>query len=893
MSERKPSLPELLCPAGDFDAMRAAVANGADAVYFGLPAFNARHRATNFTLESLADTMRFLHRHNVKGFVTFNVLIFSDELPQAVEYLRAIAAAGVDAIIVQDLGIARLAQVLVPGLHVHASTQMTLTEPRGIEFARSLGINRVVLAREMSAAEIAKVTAATDMPVEVFVHGALCVAYSGQCLTSESFGGRSANRGQCAQACRLPYELIVDGQPRATGDVQYLVSPTDLGGWDMIDELTRAGVASFKIEGRLKGANYVAQTAQVYRRAIDKAVADYGPLNLPPATIRDLNIVYSRGFSTGFLEGVNHQHLVPGRFPKARGLHVGHVVSTTEFGFMVRLAQGVDADSLHNGDGIVFDLGKPESDEPAGQIYAVKLQRPRRDEPKDQQIVYIELGNNQARPHEVAIGALVWKTSDPQLNKRLEQTYAGDLVVHRHPIDMVLAAHVGGNAKLMLMDGVHVAEAEFEQRLEPAQKFPIDEVAARRQLDRFRDTPFELRTLTLDIAGGPMVPNSILQDLRRRATQELIELRHSSTVRPIANDNALEKLRAPVPGSSETSTTKAASTRIESGDFTSAPARLDAPARLHVLARTMEQVQALLDLPADLRPATIYCDFEDVRRYAAAVEMIRPSRIPVALATIRIIKPGEEGWLKQVLNCNPDQILVRSLAAIGYYREVSKHVPLIGDFSLNVANELTARILLDTPLLRLVPSYDLNWTQMAAMIDRLRGQGQAARGENKPQTSASRQLGDSVSTSPLAPGALPLELVIHQHMPMFHMEHCVFARMLSTGKDFRDCGRPCDRHRVDLKDQYGNPHPLIPDAGCRNTLYNAQAQSALDYLPRMRELGVTDFRLELVRESPEEIEELIRKYREVLDGKLPPRTALTSLRVLKQLGVVAGTLDHE
>jgi putative protease len=189
--------------------------------------------------------------------------------------------------------------------------------------------------------------------------------------------------------------------------------------------------------------------------------------------------------------------------------------------------------------------------------------------------------------------------------------------------------------------------------------------------------------------------------------------------------------------------------------------------------------------------------------------------VPITLATMRIIKPGEEGWLRHVLNNQPDAILVRNLAGVGFYSEVAPHLPLIGDFSLNIANELTAHLFREAGLLRMVPSYDLSWNQLAAMISRF----DPAR----------------------------FECVVHQHMPMFHMEHCVFARMLSDGKDYRDCGRPCDKHRVELRDGHGKPHPLIPDAGCRNTLFNADAQSALEYLPRMKELGIVHYRVELPR----------------------------------------------
>src|ERR1700744_1478075 len=265
-----PAKPELLAPVGDWECARAAVANGADAIYFGMPAFNARMRATNFTPGGLPKLMEFLHAHGVKGYVAFNVLIFTDELAAAEEELRLLAQAGVDAAIVQDLGLVSLARDVAPDLHIHASTQMTLTSPEGVAFARRLGVSLAVLARELSLRELAKFRE-QSLPLEVFVHGALCVAYSGQCLTSEALGQRSANRGECAQACRLPYELIVDGVKRDLGDKRYLLSPQDLAAAQEIPELIKLGIASFKIEGRLKTPEYVAAVTQVYRHAIDEA----------------------------------------------------------------------------------------------------------------------------------------------------------------------------------------------------------------------------------------------------------------------------------------------------------------------------------------------------------------------------------------------------------------------------------------------------------------------------------------------------------------------------------------------------------------------------------------------------------------------------------------------
>src|SRR5947208_10235162 len=204
--------PELLAPAGDWDCVRAAIENGADAVYFGLDTgFNARARAKNFDVADLPRLITDLHRRGLKGYVTLNTLVFTSELVEVETLVRQIATAGVDAVLVQDLGLVQLIRAICPDLPIHASTQMTMTSSQTIAAAQELGVQRVVLARECSLDEIRRIRRETTMPLEVFVHGALCVAYSGQCLTSESLGGRSANRGQCAQACRLPYDLICDG----------------------------------------------------------------------------------------------------------------------------------------------------------------------------------------------------------------------------------------------------------------------------------------------------------------------------------------------------------------------------------------------------------------------------------------------------------------------------------------------------------------------------------------------------------------------------------------------------------------------------------------------------------------------------------------------------------
>jgi len=254
-----------MSPAGGWPQLNAAIEAGADAVYFGLPQFSARAKV-GFEHEELPDVMRTLHTRGARGYLTFNTLVFDSELRAAAQAVERIADAGVDAVIVQDVGVARMVREIAPDLEIHGSTQMSITSAEGVEFARRFGVSRVVLARELSIDDIRQIRAATDCELEIFVHGALCVSYSGQC--SESLGGRSANRGQCAQSCRLPYELIVDGEKRELGEKSYLVSPQDLCGLDDVPRLVELGIESFKIEGRLKSPEYVATTSLAYKEII-------------------------------------------------------------------------------------------------------------------------------------------------------------------------------------------------------------------------------------------------------------------------------------------------------------------------------------------------------------------------------------------------------------------------------------------------------------------------------------------------------------------------------------------------------------------------------------------------------------------------------------------------
>jgi U32 family peptidase len=821
-------VPELLAPAGDWEAMRAAVANGADAVYFGLSAFNARHRAANFSVEELPQVVEFLHGHNVRGYVTLNTLIFSGELEEAGRFVKAVAEAGVDAVIVQDLGLAELIGRLCPTLPIHGSTQMTLTEPLGIEFVRRLGVQRAILARELSTDDIRRIAAETPVPLEVFVHGALCVSYSGQCLTSESLGGRSANRGQCAQACRLPYDLFVDGQRRDLGDRAYLLSPQDLAAFDLVDELAGLGVACIKIEGRLKSAQYVAAATQTYRAAVDaaKAGAEFHPT---PRQKSDLAQSFSRGFTHGFFDGVDHQTLVHARFPKSRGIRAGRVIEASQTGLLIEQADGV---RLKPGDGVVLDEGHPEQDEQGGRIVEVR--------PGGRQLVEIVFHRGDVNLRAVAAGGTIWKTDDPEIRRRLEHSFSRDRVSRPEPISAVVSAEIGRPLRIRVTDQQgRCAAVVWERPLERAEKYAMTGEIFRQQFGRLGGTPFELGEVSGEF-NGVMIPKSVLNDLRRQAVAELLRQRDSRSRHRVAEPDALNSLRTAIPA---------------------APVAPDRP-QLYVLARTMEQLQTVLawsPSSAGVDRGMVYCEFEDVRRYPDAVAAARAAGVAVGLATVRVIKPNEQGLLRNLALAEPDAVLVRNLAGVSYFAAHYPDMPLMGDYSLNIANELTAGIFARHRIRRMTASYDLNWKQLAVMFERI---------------------------SPAW-----FEVTVHQQMPMFHMEHCVFAHTLSGGRDFRDCGRPCEKHRVDLRDRAGAAHPLVADVGCRNTVYNGTAQSAAEFIPRMLEIGLRHFRVELLRQDAVQTRALLDRYAAVLAGVDNGRATWRQLRVLSQLGVTRGTLE--
>ena len=807
-----------MSPAGYWPQLHAAVNAGADAVYFGLKHFTARAKV-GFDLTELPEVMQALHGRGVKGFVTFNSLVFDEELPEAARALAAIARAGADAIIVQDLGAARLARRLAPELPLHGSTQMSITSVEGVRLAQELGVTRVVLARELSLKEVRSIRAQTDCELEIFVHGALCVSYSGQCFSSEAWGGRSANRGKCAQACRLPYEMLVDGLVKPLADARYLLSPGDLYTLKQIPEIVESGVASLKIEGRYKDEAYVALTTSAYRKAVDEAYAGL-PLSFSDLDEIHLEEVYSRGMGPYFLSGTNHQEVVRGRAPRHRGVRMGTVSRVDATSVVIDPSPAHAVSPLRAGDGVVFDSAgwrSPQEPEEGGPVYVVTSIG------KDQ--LRVEFGNGTIQFSRIRSGDLLWRTADPNLDKVVRS-----LPAYKQSVSVKVRARQGEPlcAEWRLPDYVVIVSSS--EPLGKASNRPLDLALLREQFGRLGNTSFRLVDVELDIEGVPFVSISVLNQLRRSAVEQFERLQSGHpTLRVSDPAQALE----------------AALAMIRPHGAAGMP-------RVHLLVRTPRQLEAAIRI----HPASITLDYLDLFGLRPSVELVRSSGIEARVASPRVLKPGEERIVEFLLKLDCT-IVVRS-AGLLHTLTQGEHPDLIGDFSLNAANLLSAHELLSRGLARITPTHDLNAAQVAALA--------------------------------IGIGPASIEVAAYQHLPVFYTEHCVFCRFLSTGTSYLDCGRPCDVHQVKLRDENGRAHPVIADVGCRNTVFGAEAQEASSHLQSWLEAGIRHFRLEFAHESAAELTEVSNAFISALNGSCDRRELALRLKRIAPQGTTEGSL---
>nr|MDA8234425.1 U32 family peptidase [Clostridia bacterium] len=510
--------PELLAPVGSWEALVAAVENGADAVYLGGKLFSARQYANNFSDEEMKKALDYAHFRGVRVFVTVNTLMADRELEQCLEYLRFLYEAGVDAVIVQDLGLVRLGRKLLPGLELHASTQMTVHNLEGVRLLEDLGFNRVVLSREVTLENMRYIRENCRAELEVFVHGALCVSYSGQCLMSSLIGGRSGNRGRCAQPCRLKYNLVGEKGENLSGeDVgMHLLSPRDLNLVEHLPQLIEAGVKSFKVEGRMKRPEYVATVIRIYREALNRyfLARDYA---VTAEDLKNLTQVFNRDFTTGYLYGNEGRNLMSFKRPNNRGLRLGRI---EKFNPKTKEAEISLDDDLQVGDGL--EVWVTQGGRQGVVVNSMAVQGRRVEGARAGERVAIQI------PGKMRPGDRVFKTLDAGLMNRARSTFINVKEGRRVPVRAEVKVSLGQPLLITMTDeDGNKGEGRTGFLAEAARKRPLTEETVRGQVDRLGNTPFTLQEFSCTIEGELMVPVSEINEARRQAVEQLEEQRLS------------------------------------------------------------------------------------------------------------------------------------------------------------------------------------------------------------------------------------------------------------------------------------------------------------------------------------------------------------------------------
>lgn len=820
----RPFKPEILAPVGNWDMCLAAVHNGAGAIYVGMPGFNARARSYDHNFDELEKIINYCHLFGVKVHIAFNILIFQQELKVALQGLLKLLALKPDAIICQDVGLARMIKKLCPQQVIHASTQMTISSAEHIEFLSDLHMDRYVLARENSLKEMANIRSKTDKELEVFVHGALCVAYSGQCLTSESMGGRSANRGQCAQSCRLDYQLKVNDEVKDLGAKKYLVSPKDLFAIDMVKDLMDLKVDSFKIEGRYKPAEYVAQAAKAYSSEVDKQL---GVETLEIVDPEDLRISFSRDFFSGWMHGVDHNQLVDGRFSGHRGLKIGAVSQVLSGKKYPTLSIRCDRDILA-GDGLMF-VDADEQMIAGGKAFEVNRGR---------QGEFVVSFDKSFDLNALYSGAEVYINRSPVLDKQVQQSWKDKQKLKR--IGLSIEVSAVENRPLLVKardeDG-HSVELSSSSELTVAQNVALDEAKVLKHFNALGGSIFKLCQHKIDIQGQLFISDKEVKTLRRKVTESLeMQRLQKDTVGLLTPEEMNEWIDMEL----------AAVTHDHV---------IDASPSLNILIREEEQLDALKGLAID----TVYLDYKYGQRYQKSVDKIRAMGFKAGIVTTRVFKAGKEKLLGIIDRIQPDVVLMRNAGAFQYFiNKYGNNMPfeLTGDFSFNITNHLAANYFLKKGLNTITPSYDLNFNQLKDLL--AQGLAQSA------------------------------EITIHQYMPSFHMEHCVFASFLSDGSSIKDCGMPCLNNNLEIVDKKAVGHPVLADQECRNTMFNGTPQSAASLIPDLLMLGVNSFRVEALSEDADTLRQKVTAYLALIKGDTDAKTLYKKLGIIEKYGISEG-----
>lgn len=807
MNQVTQNKPELLAPAGSREAFIAAVQAGADAVYLGGKAFGARHYAPNFDDEDLAWAVRYAHLRDVKVYVTVNILVDDGEVTSLADYLRQLYTIGVDAIIVQDAGVIAVAKKAAPDLPLHASTQMTIYNLAGVEFLAKAGLERVVLARELSLADIQYICRHSPVEIETFIHGALCICYSGQCLMSSMIGGRSGNRGRCAQPCRLPYQLVDrKGQPVLANDAagEYLLSPRDLCTLELLPQLIQTGVTSFKMEGRMKRAEYVSVVVDTYRQAIDRYFSGE-EFAVNHQELKDLAQSFNRGFTTAYLLRKEGREMMSDRRPNNRGTYVGRI---SGYDAKNRLATVKLEEPLATGD--VIECWVKVGGRVNMTVSSMQLEgRP---------VTYAPAGSEVTVPvtGPVKISDRVFRTFDARLTDRARSFFSGN-EIHPMGITVTVQAEAGKPLEIILEDEAgSQGRAATKFLAEPARKHPLTPEGIAKQVGRLGNTPFVLGELACHIQGELMVPVSEINEARRQAVEALEEARLAKFRRP-----ALPPL-----------------TPLQFGPPSKKAASPKKPL-LVVNTDTLAKSKAAWASGADIvmfgGESYTHTDFRP-EDYREAVCMARDFQRRIILSTPRITKEWQTHKVRQDIGLfqelQPDAIAVSNLGTLELVRGLSTSCPIHGDFPLNSYNSFAIDFYRKYGISSLTLSPELNFTQLEKIA-----------GCENP---------------------VELECLVHGYVPLMISEHCIIGSHLGNLQGER-CERPCSQKDFWLQDRMNELFPLATDQFCRMHVLNAKELSMLPHVSQFGRLGLDRIRIEAKKGSADFVSKITSLYRRLLD----------------------------
>ena len=632
---------ELLAPVGSFDALKAAVQNGANAVYLGGKDFSARASANNFDREELIEAVKYAHIRDVRVFVTTNTLIKQNEIEDFVEYAKFLYDIDVDALIMQDIGVAMLIHDLLPDFELHASTQMVAHSLEDVQYLESVGFKRVVLARELTVDEIKYICDNTNVDIEVFVHGALCVCYSGGCLMSSMIGNRSGNRGRCAQPCRQKYTMIdISTGEEIHSNGEYLLSTKDLNTIEDVDKIIETGVLSLKIEGRMKKPEYVATVINSYRNAIDEYQATK-KVNISTETMEDLYTIFNRKFTKGLILGEVGEDVMNSNVPNNQGLYVGKVVDYNKKAKRLKIKlEG----TLKKGDGINLGGGT------IGRIIKGK---------EIVQIGYkgetIELDFiGEARKNQP-----VFKTSDTNLIEKKKKTYTQDKEFAKNLIDAEITIKLGEYPELKLIDkNNNSVTVKGDKLVEKALKVALGEEKIETQIKKLGNTPYELDDLKINLDKGVSMPISLINQMRREA----IEL--------------LDEARIPVKGRAYKDSKIKYSPKKYAKDTNS-------NSKIRVKINNIEALKSIINLDIDM----IY--YEDVATLEQAMAMATANNKKLIYSAPRIVRNKEYKRLEKSNEYCKENVQISALGQVKYYKENSENVSFDVDYYLNPFNSET------------------------------------------------------------------------------------------------------------------------------------------------------------------------------------------------------------